>query len=192
MDSSELRSIADCRAGRLAAFDPLYTLHVDAVYRFLSRRTSSKEAAEDLTSITFMKALESIRSFDPAKGELRAWLYRIARNALIDHYRDPREHAMGIEEAEEIAGDEDSALDAARQMDARAVRKALASLKPLQREVVLLRVWERLPYKEIARITGKTEGNCKLLFFRALAQLRPLLAILFLFFPISYDYFFSR
>ncbi|MSR87098.1 RNA polymerase sigma factor [Candidatus Peribacteria bacterium] len=164
----------------LQSFEALYTLHIDPVYRYLVRRTRDRAIAEDLTSMTFMKALESFRSFNPDKGQPLAWLYRIARNTLIDHYRDPRGHSLDLEEAETIASDDEADASAIQSMDSKLVHKALASLKPLQREVVMLRVWEGLPYKEIARITGKSEGNCKLLFFRACSQLRTLLAILLL------------
>ncbi len=172
MDSAELAHVAACQAGRLDDFDPLYVRHVDAIYKYLSRRTLDREAAEDITSITFMKALEKIRSFDPAKGELRAWLYRIARNALIDHYRDPSRRTVDIENVWDLASDEVASLAAERSIDAAKVHKALQALKPAQREIVMLRVWEGLSYKEIADITGKTEGNCKVLFSRAVADLR--------------------
>ncbi len=180
MDSSELAHVAACQAGRLADFDPLYVLHVDAVYKYLIRRTLLKEVAEDLTSITFIKALESIRSFNPAKGELRAWLYRIARNALIDHYRSPASKTVDIETVWDLPGDDVTSLMAERSIDAAKLHEAMSHLKPLQREVVMLRIWEGLSYKEIAELTGKSEGNCKVLFSRALGDLRAHLPSLLL------------
>lgn len=180
MDQAERDSIDACRAGNLQAFGTLYERHVDAVYAFLYRRTQIRATAEDLTSITFMKALESIRSFDPARGELLAWLYRIARNTLIDHYRKAGEHLASLEHAEHVPAEDTVTRAAEQSIDAAAIRTALAHLKPIQREVVLLRLWEGLSYKEIAAITGKSEGNCKLMFFRAMAQLRTALIVLFL------------
>jgi RNA polymerase sigma-70 factor (ECF subfamily) len=185
MDQSEHAHIAACKAGDLARFDPFYVKHVDAVYKYLHRRTLVREVAEDLTSVTFIKALEAIRTFDPNKGELRAWLYRIARNALIDHYRNPlRSQTQNIETVWDLPGDEVTSLQTERAIDAAALHKALKTLKPAQREIVMLRVWEGLSYKEIAALTGKTEGNCKVLFSRALDELRtamPSLLLLLLF-----------
>ncbi len=184
MDSTELAHIAACKAGDLTRFDPLYVLHVDAVYRYLHRRTLVREVAEDLTSVTFLKALEAIRTFDPDKGELRAWLYRIARNSLVDHYRNPARQTQDIETVWDLPGNEVTSLATEQSIDAAALHKALATLKPAQREIVLLRMWEGLSYKEIATLTGKTEGNCKVLFSRAVADLRlalPSLLLLLLF-----------
>lgn len=185
MDATERAALDECKEGRLEAFDVLYTRHVDSVYRYLLRRTFIREIAEDLTSTTFLKALESIRSFDPSKGELRAWLYRIARNSLIDHYRDPsHKYAIDIETVFDLPGDEVTNLRVEKSINAEAIHKMLQTLSPDQREIVLLRVWEGLSYKEIAELTGKTENNCKVIFSRTLTELRknsPSLLLLLLF-----------
>jgi RNA polymerase sigma-70 factor (ECF subfamily) len=183
---SELDHVAACQRGDLTHFDPLYLLHVDAVYRYLYRRTLQKVTAEDLTSTVFLKALESIRSFNPSKGKLRVWLYRIARNALIDYYRS-RKTTVDIEDVWDLAGDEVASLAAERSLDIKALHEAMKSLTPDQREVVLLRIWEGLSYAEIAALTGKTEGNAKVIFSRAIKDLKtnmPALLLL-LFFPHS-------
>lgn len=189
MDSDELGHIEACRRGELQAFDPLYQLHVDAVYRYLYRRTLHRETAEDLTSTVFLKALESIRSFNPAKGELRTWLYRIARNTLVDHYRSSGyRKTVDIENVWDLASDDVTSLLAERSIDAKALHEALKALNPAQREIVLLRVWEDLSYKEIASLTGKTEGNAKVIFSRAIDGLRgkmPSAVLLLLLSPLS-------
>ncbi len=185
MDADELKHITACREGRLEEFDPLYVRHVDAIYRYLLRRTLSKAIAEDLTSTTFVKALEAIRSFDPAQGELRPWLYRIARNSLFDYYRSLKHASVDIESVWDLASDEVASLATEQSIDAVAVHKALATLTSDQREIVLLRVWERMSYKEIADLTGKSEANAKMIFSRSLASLRTEMTLLLLlfFFP---------
>jgi RNA polymerase sigma-70 factor (ECF subfamily) len=184
MDSVELGHITACQRGELEHFDPLYLLHVDAVYKYLYRRTLHKATAEDLTSTTFLKAIESVRSFDTARGsEFRGWLYRIARNALIDHYRRLRK-TVDIESVWDLESFDDSTDVAAKAIDAKALHEALQKLTPAQREIVLLRAWEGLSYKEIAALTGKTEGNAKVLFSRAISDLRahmPTMILLLLF-----------
>lgn len=183
MDSAELSAIAACRAGDLSAFDTLYMQHVEPIYGYLSRRTRDRETAEDLTSQTFLRALEAIQQYDDTKGPLRAWLFTIARNLLTDHYRRSRD-VQSIEAAEEIPSDETLAESVHVRLLAEDLKEALKGLTPLQREIVALRVWEGLSYKEIADVTGKKEGHCKVIFCRAVGLLReklPLAALALLF-----------
>ena len=184
MDDVELTHIAACRAGKLEEFDPLYVAHADAIYRYVLRRTLSRAVAEDITSTVFLKALENIRSFDPRKSPLRAWLYRIARNSLIDYYRSHARKTVDIETVWDLPGDEVASLGAERSIDAAKLHDAMKTLTADQREVVMLRVWEGLSYAEIATLTGKTESNAQMIFSRAIAGLRtnmPTLALLLLF-----------
>ena len=184
MDSVELGFIASCQRGHLEDFDPLYLQHVDAVYRYLHRRTLQKEVAEDLTSTVFLKALESIRAFDASKGVFRAWLYRIARNSLIDFYRSSARKTISIENVWDLPGEDITSLAAEHSIDAAKLHEAMKSLTSDQREIVMLRMWEGLSYAEIAEVTGKTEGNAKVIFSRAITDLRtklPALLLLLLF-----------
>lgn len=184
MDSAELGHITSCQNGHLEDFDPLYLAHVDAVYRYLHRRTFQREVAEDLTSTVFLKALESIRSFDPKKGVFRAWLYRIARNSLIDFYRSHARQTVSIENIWDLPSEDIATLAAEKSIDAEKLHEAMKILNADQREIVMLRIWEGLSYAEIAELTGKSEGNAKVIFSRSIADLRtklPSLLILLLF-----------
>ncbi len=177
-----------CGRSSLQEFDHLYDRYARPIYAFISRRTSDRAVSEDLTSTVFLKALENIRSFHPRKGNFRTWLYRIARNVLIDHYRSQNHRqAEDIETAWDLPA-EGGAEDALhRNLRDRKVRSALAALKPLQREIVLLRIYEDLPYGEIAQITGKSEASAKMLFFRTMKELRKVLSplsLLLLFFSL--------
>ena len=87
MDSKEQKLIKDCLGGDLKKFGGLYELYIDKIYKFIYFKTHHKETAEDLVSQTFFKALENIKGFDPSKGKFSSWLYRIARNCVIDYYR---------------------------------------------------------------------------------------------------------
>ncbi len=178
--SSDAPAIAACQSGDLSAFDTLYMRYAESVYGYLSRRSPDRETAEDLTSQTFLRALENIRKYDAAKGPLRAWLFTIARNLLTDHFRRDR-RGEPIEFAEEVPGDDDVRDAVHVRLQSAQLRDALVRLSPIQREVVTLRVWEGLSYAEIAEITGKKEGHCKVIFSRSLDTLRdhlPLAAFL--------------
>ena len=177
--------VSSCQAGRLEDFDPLYRHYVKPIYGFILRRTLVREIAEDLTSTTFLKALENIGAFSPKRGAFAAWLYGIARNSVTDHYRSRREYA-NIEDVWDLAGDDDVPADASNALEIRRIREALSTLDRTKRDIVLMRVWDGLSYKEIAAITGKSEGNCKVIVSRTLGDLRsklPLALFLLLLLP---------
>ncbi len=177
MSFDEAALIRSCQAGNLADFDPLYTHYMKPIYGFIYRRTLDRQTAEDITSITFIKALEKIGSYRGDRGVFAAWLYSIARNAITDHFRTAHPHT-DIEDAWDLSSDEDVAGKVRDRMSHAELRKALQKLKPAQREIVILRLWDGLSYKEIAQVTGKTEGNCKVIFSRTLDTLRAELPLL--------------
>jgi len=152
-------------------FTKLYDQYVDKIYRFIYYKTHHKETAEDLTSTTFVKALDNFDSFDRGKGKFSTWLYQIARNTVIDFYR-VKKADLSIEDAWGLSGKEDieKDIDAASKIES--VKEYLKKLNPEQREIVLLRVWEGMSHKEIAEIMGKTEDSCKVMFSRTINILR--------------------
>lgn len=166
-------------------FDALYTANVDSIYRYLYRRTLNRMTAEDLTSTTFLKALEKIDRFDPSKGTFGGWAMTIAKNVLTDHFRALRP-ATDIDDVWDLRSDDDVVRDLDDKEAHRELREALSKLPKDKREIVLLRVWEDLSYAEIAALTGKSEGNCKVIFSRAMKDLRslvPLSTLLLILFP---------
>ncbi|MDO8648759.1 MAG: sigma-70 family RNA polymerase sigma factor [Candidatus Peregrinibacteria bacterium] len=184
MSSDELSLIASCQTGHLQDFDPLYRTYITPIYRFIYRRTLTKEVAEDLTSVTFIKALEGIRSYSPRKGAFAAWLYRIARNTVTDHYRTQRPQ-VDIEDVWDLSSDENVPTTVENRLQYEKIREALRDLDPQKRDIILMRLWDGLSYREIAEITGKSEDNCKMIFSRTLAQLKksaPLSTFLLLLF----------
>jgi len=152
-------------------FEDLYDRYVKKIYDFIYFRTYHKETAEDLTSITFTKALGKLSSFNPDKGNFSSWLYRIARNTVIDHYRTNKP-TFDIEEVFDLKGSEDFERDFDVQDQLAEVQKYLKKLKPELRELVIMRVWDGLSYREIAEITGKSEDSCKVAFSRVMAKLK--------------------
>ncbi|MDB4978470.1 MAG: polymerase, sigma-24 subunit, subfamily protein [Candidatus Peribacteria bacterium] len=182
--TDEQSLIASCQAGNLEDFDPLYRTYIQQIYGFIYRRTLVRQTAEDLTSITFMKALQKIDSYSGDKGVFAAWLYRIARNTITDYYRTNHEHT-DIETVWDLSEDNRMSETLDDKQAYLLVRGALQKLEPEKRDIVMLRMWDGLSYKEIAVITGKTETNCKVIFSRSLDWLRkeiPLAAFLLLLF----------
>jgi RNA polymerase sigma-70 factor (ECF subfamily) len=168
-------------AGDSAAFSELYYRYLDKIYRFVFFKTMHKETAEDITSQVFIKVYEKLKTFDQAQA-FQPWIYQIARNTVIDFYRARHEHA-NLEDFWNLSG-EDEVLKQELRWDLGRVKEYLQKLSAEQREIVLLRLWEGLSYKEIAELLNKSEASCKMSFSRALLKIKKevlisLLLILF-------------
>ena len=160
------------QSGDKKAFGELYEHYIKKIYDFIYYKTHHQQTAEDLTSLVFVKALEKINNFkiDEA-ASFQAWLYQIARNTVIDHYRTDKKQ-INIEDVWDLAQDENFELDLDTKMQLEEIKKHLGNLKSKQRDIVIMRVWQEMSYKEIAQIMGESEANCKMIFSRALAKLK--------------------
>lgn len=180
MEISENDIIKECQKGNLGRFTFLYDAYFKKIYDFIYYRTMHQETAEDLTSQTFLKALENIKKYEAKKGSFSSWLYRIARNTVIDYYRTHKkeeniEDFWGLGEKDSII----EKLDIDQQLQK--VKVYLQKFKPAQREIVMMRLWDNLSYQEISQITGLSLGSCKMTFSRVMLKFREETAF-FLFF----------
>lgn len=162
--------------GDAEAFGILYDRYVETVYRYVYYRVRDREEAEDVTSDVFFKALRAVPRYEPRQPFL-AWLYRIARNAVIDGARRKRPQ-VSFEDALQHPGadrvvDPHAGLD--QLSDSIVLRAAIARLTPLQQEIIVLRYVEGLDTKAIAKIVGRQDGTVRGIEFRALGALRQLL-----------------
>lgn len=184
MDTLEQSAIEQTQNGELEEFTILYDLYVKRIYDFIYYRTSHKQTAEDLTSITFTKAFQNIKTFRMKDGLFSAWLFRIARNTLIDHMRT-RKSTVDLEYAFNVKADQNVEREVEQKIKLDEVKNYLTKLSPEQREIVVMRLWDDLSYSEIATLTGKTEGNCKVIFSRMMQKMQkellPLVILLLLF-----------
>ena len=167
--------VRSSRRGDREAFGELYDLHAKRIYAYLYYRCFNRETAEDLTATVFLKALEGLDLYKPGLGGFAPWIYGIARNALADHFRTAF-RSSSLDDVRsgiwDLADSVDFTLDVERHDLWERTEPHLRLLAPEQREVVMLRVWDDLPYRDIAAILGRTEGSCKMAFSRALALLR--------------------
>ena len=166
-------------AGDAAAFGVLYDRYLARVYRYALLRLADPTEAEAVTSDVFFQALGALHRYEPRTAFL-AWLFRIARNAIIDRARRrQRTPSTSLDEASarlRRAGERDDpeAASIARD-DARRLRASLEALSPLQREVVLLRFFDDLSTEEICSVIGKGPSTVRGIQHRALAALRKLI-----------------
>jgi len=163
-----LRSVS---AGDASAFGVLFDKYSAKIYRFIFFKVSSKETAEDLSSQCFLKMWERIKEGDEIKN-LQAWLYRVARNLVIDYYRGrDKEELPLIYQLEE---EEYSALqvDPDRQINLNDLQKLLSLLSVEVREIVVLKYIEGMSVREIANVVDKSAVNIRVILHRAMKELK--------------------
>ena len=133
--------------------------------------------AEDLTSQVFLKMLESIRDQKAWRSSFSGWLYRIAHNLVIDHYRRKgRQHAVELDDTTPLTAERKSLESQVEQsLDAERLRAAIRRLTEEQAEVVSLRFLEGYSISEVAAMMNRSEGAIKALQYRAVATLRTLM-----------------
>jgi len=157
------------KKGEAEAFGRLYESYIKKIYDFIYYKTLNKETAEDLTSAVFVKAWDKMPSF---RGEsFAAWLYAIARNAVIDHYRQEKA-TTDIEDCWDIADNQDFISRIDNNLRLSSIKEALSSLKPAAREVLIMRFWLDLSFREIAERSGRSEAAAKMMLARALREIR--------------------
>ena len=168
---SEPEIIAACQKGDLETFVHLYDLYVHKIYSFILHKTLHQETAEDLTSETFIKAMEKINTYHASKAAFKTWLYQIARNTVTDHYRKHRSMSDidDVWDLDSGANVEDSVQSS---LSYQRLQKHLKKLKPAQREILQMRFWQDMSYREIAQTLGKTESAVKMTTARAVEHLR--------------------
>jgi RNA polymerase sigma-70 factor, ECF subfamily len=172
-DNGQIRDLVErAQLGDRAALEELYLIHFDRIYGYLHMSVGSRHDAEDLTTQTFVKMLESIGRFRWRSAPFSAWLFRIAHNLAMDHFR-ARRRWQPEEEIPEPAGvEEDSAEEQAlASIGDASLLELIARLSPEQRQVLTLKFVFRFSNGEAAAILDKTEGAVKSLQHRALATL---------------------
>jgi RNA polymerase sigma-70 factor (ECF subfamily) len=176
-DAAVDRLVADAKAGDAMAFGRLFDHYHGPVYRYVVSRVHRPSDAEDLTQLVFVKALEALPRYESRGIPFGGWLFRLARNAVIDHVRTRHEHA-DLDSATERSGTEagpEEVVAVRQALDEVAV--ALDALTDEQREAIALRFFAGLSAREAAEVMGKQEGTVRGLQFRAIAAMRRTLGI---------------
>ncbi|MGH2442337.1 MAG: RNA polymerase sigma factor [Chloroflexota bacterium] len=163
--------IAEAAKRNPLAFGELYERYYTRIYRYVYHRVGAAVDAEDITAVVFMKALESLPSFQSRRNGFAPWLFRIARNSVVDHYRR-RKKQCSLDAAEHKASDADPVglvLLSERRSE---LHTLLECLSNDQRDVVLLRYSADLSFPEVAYALGKNEPAVRMLLHRALRKLK--------------------
>lgn len=170
------RTVRRACGGDAKAFERLYDEYADRVYAFVRSRVDSTADAEDVTAIVFLKAWEAIGSYGDRGLPFSAWLFRIARNAVVDEYRRKARRPVPVEETPETGESVEPAdVAAIAAADAAQVRAAVGMLTDEQAAVIAMRFWWDMSLKETADALGKNENAVKALQHRAIRTLARLL-----------------
>jgi RNA polymerase sigma-70 factor, ECF subfamily len=152
-------------------FELLYRSSRDDVFAYVATLLNDRAAAEDITAMAFERAYRRRMTFDRRRGEERAWLFGIARNAALDELRRRKRLAALTIDPEDVSetGDDEGAEVALRRT---AVRAAVAELAPRDREVIALKFHAGLRNTELAKVLGVSETAAGTLLYRAMEKLR--------------------
>jgi RNA polymerase sigma-70 factor (ECF subfamily) len=169
--------VARGQQGDRDALEELYLIHFDRIYSYLHVSVGNRHDAEDLTTQTFLKMLEKIGTFKWQSAPFSAWLFRIAHNLAMDHFRAGRRW-QPEEEVPEPPGEEEPSAElvAMRTIGRESMLKLIDHLSPEQQQVLTLKFVFNLPNAEVATILDKTEGAIKSLQHRALVSLQKQIA----------------
>jgi RNA polymerase sigma-70 factor, ECF subfamily len=174
VSSQDLRRLVERgQQGDRGALEDLYLLHFDRIYSYLHMSVGNRHDAEDLTTQVFVKMLESIGRFRWRSAPFSAWLFRIAHNLAMDHFRasrrwQPEEDVPEPEQPQESAAEEQALEAIGRQ----SMLELIERLSPEQQQVLTLKFVFNFSNGEAATILDKTEGAIKSLQHRALASLQ--------------------
>jgi len=162
-----VRSTAD-------AFTEFYRVYLPKVFRYISYKIADTHLAEDLTSAVFEKALTKFKSYDENKAAFSTWIFRIARNTLIDHFRvNSRRATVTLEDmAEDPPADGTPEQAVLEKETSLMLRRCLAKLSDREREIVELKFGGEMNNRQIAGVVGLSDSNVGVILYRAVRKLR--------------------
>ncbi|MDP2856328.1 MAG: RNA polymerase sigma factor [bacterium] len=163
--------IKKAKKGDAEAFGLIYDHFLDRIYRFIYLKVTNREETQDLAQQAFMKAWEAINRFEDEGLPFSSWLYRIARNLVIDFYRVQKKN-ISLDESIGVMHPDDLEEQMLKSQEQEEVKRALSDLTDEQRDIIVLRFVDDLSYKEIGKITKKNPAALRILQHRALNKLR--------------------
>jgi RNA polymerase sigma-70 factor, ECF subfamily len=169
--------VARACQGDTAAFGDLYERLLDDIYRYVYYRVSNQQDAEDLAETVFLKAWQGLSNYKPEGAPFMAWLYRIAHNTVVDHYRTNKtpeplaDHPYLPDERESVEAQVLSRTEIEQ------LTTKLQEMTPIHQEVLILRFINGLSPAETAAALDKSNGAVRVLQHRALKELQALMTV---------------
>jgi RNA polymerase sigma-70 factor (ECF subfamily) len=173
-ETKKVRGLVErAQQGDREALEELYLIHFDRIYGYLHVSVGNRHDAEDLTTQTFLKMLEAIGKFRWQSAPFSAWLFRIAHNLAMDHFRATKRYQLEEDPPEPDPDDQTSAAHGAfASIGRKSMLELIEDLSPEQQQVLTLKFVFDFANADVATVLGKTEGAIKSLQHRALASLQ--------------------
>ncbi len=176
MLEDENNFIREAQKGKKEAFAQLYDYYLPKIYRFVLLKVNSKSEAEDLTHEVFMNSWQNLKTYVPREFPFSSWLYRIARNEVIDFYRTSKKDIrLDAIEENSLKVSETESVNLDRALDLESVKNLFQFLKPEQQDVIIMRFVEDMSHEEIAAALNKNTGAVRLIQHRAINTLKALI-----------------
>ena len=158
-------------------FSQIYDQYIDKIYRFVYLKVNSQEIAEDITSKVFIKGWEAFKSPNSEIKNPGAFLYQIARNTVVDHYRDKgRTNVISVDASPEIADPGTNAQDKAiLSADINIIKKSIQNLKKEHQDIIIWHYLEDMPIDNIAKLLNKPAGTVRVMLHRGLKDLKDMI-----------------
>ena len=174
----EPKLVSRSQTGDQEAFARLYDAYLERIYRYVFFRVADEQLAEDISSEVFLKAWEKLDTYQSGSSPFIAWLYRIAHNAVIDHYRT-RKVAVKLDDVRpaEISHDDHADDELDLQIELEQLQRGLQELTEEQKQVLILKFIQGLSTPQIASQLGKQQGAVRALQMRALQGLARVLEL---------------
>jgi RNA polymerase sigma factor (sigma-70 family) len=166
-----IQSLGKCDAD---VFAELYEEYLPKVYRYINYRIANQHQAEDLTSVIFEKALTKFQSYKSDKAKFSTWIFTIARNTLIDHYRvSSKQKTIILEEELKPAISESSPQDESeREEEIMILQSCLMELSHSEQEIISLKFGAEMTNRQISKMLSLSESNVGIIIYRAVRKLR--------------------
>ncbi|MGD2163165.1 MAG: sigma-70 family RNA polymerase sigma factor [Anaerolineales bacterium] len=158
--------------GEVEAFGQLYERYLDRIFRYVRSRVGQEHVAEDITELVFLRSFESLDSYEERGHPFSAYLYQVARNLLVDHYRQPDDEVplQKVQNTEPSDGDSEKLAIQSERLEV--LVEALAQLPDEYQEVIRLRILMQLPTADTAEWMNRSDGAVRVLLHRAMKALK--------------------